>query len=300
MSTLATNKIGTLAGTADISLPKTRPSSTLNAKLDSSGNLTFAADTATVNFFAAEDSGKVGMVLVDSQSIDSNGLATQFTKPDVTNWKTYYGVNVGVFNAPEATKTNYLFAGNIRYFIYEGSYVNMGDGNATLKYGDLDRDGNNLFTTANPTGQLRAYVYGPSGVNSENGSGGQNNSGQYAYDQPAKNIGQSGDAGPATIQQFRIIQKAARNAAYSTTAVCSVMPNDDSNAYAPSRASQQWRSQQSSTSNPSSFNQYGYPTQGSEPGGISFGHLNASEANRFAYFNVQCYAVIKPTTVVAV
>ena len=98
------------------------------------------------------------MVLVDSQSIDSNGLATQFTKPDVTNWKTYYGVNVGVFNAPEATKTNYLFAGNIRYFIYEGSYVNMGDGNATLKYGDLDRDGNNLFTTANPTGQLRAYV----------------------------------------------------------------------------------------------------------------------------------------------
>ena len=78
------------------------------------------------------------------------------------------------------------------------------------------------------------------------------------------------------------------------------MPNDDSNAYAPSRASQQWRSQQSSTSSPSSFNQYGYPTQGSEPGGISFGHLNSSEANRFAYFNVQCYAVIKPTTVVAV
>ena len=148
--------------------------------------------------------------------------------------------------------------------------------------------------------QLRAYVYGPSGVNSENGSGGQNNSGGYSYDQPAKNIGQSGDTGPATIQQFRLIQKAARNAAYSTTGVCSFMPNDDSNAYAPSRAAQQWRSQQNSTTTASSFNSYGYPTQGSEPGGISFGQDNASEGNRFAYFNVQCYAVIKPTTVVAV
>ena len=71
MSTLATNKIGTLAGTADISLPKTRPSSTLNAKLDAAGNLTFAADTSTVEFLAAEDDSKVGMVLVDSQHVGS-------------------------------------------------------------------------------------------------------------------------------------------------------------------------------------------------------------------------------------
>ena len=59
MSTLATNKIGTLAGTADISLPTTRPSSTLNANLNSAGNLTFAADTSTVEFFAAEDDSKM-------------------------------------------------------------------------------------------------------------------------------------------------------------------------------------------------------------------------------------------------
>jgi len=300
MSTLATNKIGTLAGTADISLPKTRPSSTLNAKLDPSGSLTFTADTATVNFFAAEDSGKVGMVLVDSQSLNASGLSTQFTTPDVSQWKQYYGINVGVFNAPEATKTNYLFPGNVRYYIYEGSFVNMGNGESNVNYGDLDRNASNLYTTANPNSMLQSYIYGPSGYNSSNGSGGQNNSGTVYYNYPSKTIGYSGGTGQATISQFRIIQKAARNAAYSTSGVHSKMPNGDNNAYAPNRGCYQWRTRQNSTTTASNFNSYGYPGSAFEPGGISFGIDSATEGNRYAYFNVQCYAVIKPTTVVAV
>tara|TARA_R100001510_G_scaffold53004_1_gene54201 strand:- start:8096 stop:9007 length:912 start_codon:yes stop_codon:yes gene_type:complete len=302
MSTLATNKLGTLAGTADMSLPKTRPSSTLNAQLDSSGNLSFAADTATVNFFAAEDDGKVGMVLVDSQSFGKDGLTTQFTQPNQTVWKTYYGINVGYFNAPASVQTNYLFPGNVRYYIYEGSFINMGDGQASLRYGDLTRDAENLFGNngnADPSSQIRAYVYGPSGYNNANGSGGQNNSGGFARNYPQKEIGYQASTGPASISQFKLIQKVARNAGYCTSGVQSYMPNDDSSSYAPVRGAWQWRTRSSSTTSTSNFDAYGYPGSSNEPGGISFGQDNVNEGNRFAYFNVQCYAVIKPTPVVA-
>ncbi|MDB4298070.1 hypothetical protein N9909_00485 [bacterium] len=300
MSTLATNKIGTLAGTADISLPTTRPSSTLNANLNSAGNLTFAADTSTVEFFAAEDDSKVGMVLVDSQSIGVPGMSKQFTVPDIATWQSYYGINVGYFNAPASTQTNYLFPGNVRYYIFEGSYVNMGSGDEELSYGVLTRDQNALFNTAtsNPSDQQQNYTYGPFNASSTNGSGAQNISGNRPYNSPADGLGYSATAGAGTIASFRVILKCGQNAAFATSTMQNMMGYNDSSTYAPSRSYWDKRTRNNqSTSTPSSYNDFGYPA--TEPGGISITHgTTGGNANRTSYMNVQCYAVIKPTPLV--
>ena len=73
MSTLATNKIGTLAGTADMSLPTTRPSQTLSAFLDGSGNLTFEETNLPVEFFVVDGTAFVSSVLVDTAYLTSEG-----------------------------------------------------------------------------------------------------------------------------------------------------------------------------------------------------------------------------------
>lgn len=301
MSTLATNRIGTLAGTADMSLPTTRPSSTLNAKLNSAGSLTFSADTSAVEFLAAEDSSKVGMVLVDSQSIGNTGMNNQFTVPAISNWQNYYGINVGYFNAPSSTQENYLFAGNVRYYIFEGSYVNMGGGDEELTYGVLTRDQNALFNTAtsDPTDQQQNYTYGPFNASSTNGSGSQNISGNRPYNTPEDGLGYSATAGAGTIASFRVILKCGQNAAFATSTMQNMMGYNDSSTYAPSRAYWDKRTRNNqSTTTPSNYNAYGYPAV--EPGGISISHGNSSaNANRTSYMNVQCYAVIKPTTLVS-
>lgn len=297
MSTLATNKIGTLAGTADISLPKTRPSSTLNAKLDAAGNLTFAADTSTVEFLAAEDDSKVGMVLVDSQSIGSAGMGDKFTVPDVSTWQNYYGINVGYFNAPASTQTNYLFPGNVRYYIFEGSFVNTGSGDEELNYSVITRDQGQIFTSANATDQLQNYIYGPFNANQANGSGGQNASGNRIYNQPNEGMGYNPTSGAGTISTFRLILKCGQNASFATSAMANFMGYDDSSTYAPSRAYWDKRTRNQSTTTPSDFDAYGYPAV--EPGGISItGGTSSANANRTSYMNVQCYAVIKPTPLV--
>lgn len=297
MSTLATNKIGTLAGTADISLPTTRPSSTLNARLNSAGGLTFAADTSTVEFFAAEDDSKVGMVLVDSQSIGSPGMSNQFTLPDNSNWQSNYGINVGYFNAPASTQTNYLFPGNVRYYIFEGSYVNMGSGDEELTYGVINRDQGLMFGS-NPNDQQQTYIYGPFTASSSNGSGGQNISGNRIWNEPSEGLAYNAAAGAGTIASFRVILKCGQNAAFATSTMQNMMGYNDGSSYAPSRAYWDKRTRNNgSTTTPSSFDSYGYPAI--EPGGISISHGSSGDrANRTSYMNVQCYAIIKPTTLV--
>ena len=113
MSTLATNKIGTLAGTADMSLPTTRPSQTLSAFLDSTGSLTFEESSIPVEFFVADGTAFVSSVLVDTAYLTSAG----WTADTLTNSSgPIYGARVGMWNLPEAIKTNYLFQKNLRWF----------------------------------------------------------------------------------------------------------------------------------------------------------------------------------------
>ena len=109
MSTLATNKIGTLSGTADMSLPTTRPSQTLSAFLDSSGNLTFEETSIPVEFFVADGTAFVSSVLVDTAYLTSAG----WTLDALTNSSgQIYGARVGMWNLSDAIKTNYLFQKN--------------------------------------------------------------------------------------------------------------------------------------------------------------------------------------------
>ena len=115
MSTLATNKLGTLSGSADMSLPSSRPDSTKQGFLDASGNLTFGQATlSNVPLIVTDDDGKVGKVLIDN--VCSTGVNTTEESAAVkyNNSDGYYGYSVGIHNAPEAIKTNYLADGNVR------------------------------------------------------------------------------------------------------------------------------------------------------------------------------------------
>lgn len=126
MSTLATNKIGTLAGTADMSLPTTRPSATKSAFLDSAGNLTFEETSIPVEFFVADGTAFVSSVLVDTAYLTSAGYpASVFTNSGGSS-SFIYGVRLGMWNLSETIKTNYLFQKNLRWFELNA----WGNGNA--------------------------------------------------------------------------------------------------------------------------------------------------------------------------
>ena len=163
MSTLATNKLGTLSGSADMTLPSTRPASTKTGKLDASGNLTFGDSQSFVNTMVAADTGKVGVVLVDqvcsdisaTQAIQSSGVTN-------TSSEGYYGYAVGVFNAKESDKTNYLFEGNIRAYELEFSYYNEKNSNgadAGTKPTVLDMNGNRLWKTYQNANSMSGRTY---------------------------------------------------------------------------------------------------------------------------------------------
>ena len=83
MSTLATNKLGTLSGSADMNLPSSRPSSTEAAMLDSSGNITFGAGSTKVDYVnPLDDSIKVPVYFANFVLMDyglGSVLAVQLT-----------------------------------------------------------------------------------------------------------------------------------------------------------------------------------------------------------------------------
>ena len=163
MSTLATNKLGTLSGSADITLPSARPASTKTGKLDASGNLSFGDSQSFVNTMVAADTGKVGVVLVDQVCSDISGTqAIQSTGVTNTSGEGYYGYAVGVFNAKESDKTNYLFEGNIRAYELEFSYYNEKNSNgadAGTKPTVLDMNGNRLWKTYQNSNSMSGRTY---------------------------------------------------------------------------------------------------------------------------------------------
>lgn len=147
MSTLATNKLGTLAGTADMKLPASRPTSTQSAYLDAAGNLTFEESTTRCEFFVDENQAKVCRVLVDVANIGQQATEQQaaFSGND------YWGVSLSLVSLPDTIKNTYLAPGNIRRFHLQFNLFN-GDTAGTVSYlvlQPLDRTGNSILGSTN-------------------------------------------------------------------------------------------------------------------------------------------------------
>jgi hypothetical protein len=135
MSTLATNKIGTLAGTADMSLPTTRPSQTLSAFLDSAGNLTFEETSIAAEFFVVDGTTFVSSILVDTSYLTTAGWTEDPLMKNTSGQ--VFGTQLGMWNLSDAIKTNYLSTTNIRMFDLIGNGVSDGDNSSTTIYMQL-------------------------------------------------------------------------------------------------------------------------------------------------------------------
>ena len=105
MSTLATNKLGTLAGTADLSLPTKRPTATSTGFIDQNGNLSFGSSEASnVSTFVTTDDGKVGKVLFDQVCSTGQSNAQAYSK---VKGRSY--VFEGFEYVPEGQMSNLVF-----------------------------------------------------------------------------------------------------------------------------------------------------------------------------------------------
>lgn len=125
MSTLATNKLGTLAGTADMSLPTTRPTSTLSGFLDGAGNLTFEESSVKCEFFVIDGTVKVTKILVDAitpaKDISSTSLVID------TDLNNALGIEIGTWNLPDAVKSAYFKDGNVRWWDLQANGSSQGE-----------------------------------------------------------------------------------------------------------------------------------------------------------------------------
>ena len=182
MSTLATNKLGTLSGSADMSLPSSRPGSTKGAFLDASGNLTFGeAGVTNVPLLVTDDDGKVGKVLIDNVCSTGVNITEESSAVAYNTNDGYYGYSVGIHNAPDAIKSNYLADGNVRAIEIDFmAYVN---GNSLVPsngmwYMALDSTGSRLWTQTQDGGS-RGHTY----ENPDSG-GSMYSTGSSSYSQP--------------------------------------------------------------------------------------------------------------------
>ena len=310
MSTLATNKLGTLSGSADMTLPSARPASTKTGKLDASGNLSFGDSQSFVNTMVAADTGKVGVVLVDQVCSDISGTqAIQSTGVTNTSGEGYYGYAVGVFNAKESDKTNYLFEGNIRAYELEFSYYNEKNSNgadAGTKPTVLDMNGNRLWKTYQNSNSMSGRTYENEDQNSA--QYGARDS-YYANPTNASTAGGGGfytNAGPGggDILQGRITAIPAVNGAwtvhmmtnyrkYSSGSSNNRYPVTNTAFLMPSGNQQNNGRTQSSGS---SSKGYGSPWE--QFGGFLFQSAYTSGIGN-TLFNCVMKAYIKPTTLVA-
>tara|TARA_R100001463_G_scaffold110545_1_gene165310 strand:- start:1458 stop:2393 length:936 start_codon:yes stop_codon:yes gene_type:complete len=310
MSTLATNKLGTLAGTADMSLPKTRPSATETGSLDQNGNLTFgSSEVENVPTFVTDDNGLVCKVLVDQVCSGSNSNAAQSTTVSSSN-NGYYGYSVGVHNAPDDLKTNYLFAGNIRTMEIDYSfYVNSstyGGIEGAMYYVPLNLSGSRLwqfeqqrmvwsYATENPDSSGS-----PSGSGNTSAAEGSNDSGAE-YNYSLDGIYSGG------IKAGKIYWNCAVNSWYMpwsnqfnlryrrTNGVNDSWPTRDftSLMYNAEGYENTSRAQNAGSSSK------GYGSPWDTQGGCLFTGGSTSTAPAMNYFTATCYAVIKPTALVA-
>lgn len=310
MSTLATNKIGTLNGSADMSLPTSRPASTESGFLDANGNLTFGQTSVeNVSLFVTDNDGKVCKVLVDQVSSGTNSNAPQSTTVTNTSGAGYWGYSVGVHNAPEALKTNYLFDGNIRTMEIEYSfYVNTntyGGISGATYYVPLNTSGARLWATQQ---QYMNYAYveenadssgtaSPGGTDSasqaSNSSGTEYNySRQGIYSGGIKSGRVQWNCGVTSFYQLYSDQFNLRYR--RTNGVNDSWPSRDASSlmYATGGYANTGRSQSAGTSS------LGYGSPWDTQGGCLFTGLYSTTKPAMNYFTATCYAVIKPTALV--
>ncbi len=168
MSTLATNKIGTLAGTADMSLPTTRPTSTLSGFLDSAGNLTFEETSIAAEFFIVDGTTFVSSILVDTSYLTTAGWTEDPLMKNSSGQ--IFGTQLGMWNLSDAIKTNYLSTTNIRMFDLIGNGVSDGDNSsATIYMQLLNNSGGLVYGENQSLGRKYQALDGSSGT-SQGGS----------------------------------------------------------------------------------------------------------------------------------
>ena len=311
MSTLATNKIGTLSGSADMSLPTSRPSATSQGFLDANGNLTFGQSTVeNVPTFVTDDNNMVSKVLVDQVCSGPNSAAPQSSAVTNTSSVGYWGYSVGVHNAPSALKTNYLFDGNIRtmeidfsFYVNSSSYGNI---NGYTYYVPLNTSGARLWTTEQNTMNLSYMQENPdsSGSASPGGSTtaaqGSNSSGtEYNYTRSGNYSG--------TIKSGRVQWNCGVNSFYASFYDGVSLPYRRTNGTNDSWPIREATSllattngnQNTGRSQTAGGSSKGYGSPWDTQGGCFFTGYDTSAAPAANYFTATCYAIIKPTTLVA-
>jgi len=313
MSTLATNKLGTLAGTADLSLPTKRPSATSTAFIDENGNLSFGSSSVSnVSTFVTTDDGKVGKVLFDQVCSTGTSSAQTYDKVNGSS-APFYGIAVGVHNASEDIKTNYLFDGNIRNieidFCFYVNGTTYGGIDSYMYYTPLDTTGKRLWQY-NQSSQSSSGSYGQTYENQDSG-GSRYQGGSTSYVQPGganNDLGQdrtqSGNNG-GTGKFGKILINCGVNNSYQIMShSTSWKYNRSSGDMYPISESKftcgttggytnSTRTQGSGTSS-----NWGYGSPWTTPGGCFFSGSSTSTAPALNYFIATAYAYIKPTTLV--
>ncbi len=313
MSTLATNKIGTLAGTADMSLPTTRPTSTLSGFLDSAGNLTFEESSIKCAFFVIDGTVKVTKILVDVNTVAKDISSTSLVID--TDLNNALGIEIGTWNLPDAVKSAYFQDGNVRWWDLQANGSSQGE-TGNFQYGRFAvqiLDANKIpVLTGNTTTQKTAYSSWT--MNGSNGNSYQQNgnstnwynnasgssSGNIGYGQQW--LGNSGGnyATAPWFLNFKLIpwmngywKIGGRYVSYGAGSTGS--------GYGPRQA---WGFtqplMQSYVRAPASGNYTDRAYMGSYPAGfaVNTGSNSANDAVSYSFANFTLTATIKPTTVV--
>jgi hypothetical protein len=309
MSTLATNKLGTLSGSADISLPTTRPSGTLAGRLDSAGNLSFASASSNVDNIVSAKNNKVGVVLFDEVAcgLQSDAVETQ----DVTSGSAIVkGFSVGIHNASDFNRTNYLFNGNIRqieidFCFYNNKSSTSGSGNGGMTdntyFTPLDTSGKKLWkTTQQNCTYAKTYEdEGSSATQSKQGApdeafGPTNNPGFFS----ARNGNYPGTSTFGKVYWLCGVNSTWQAFYYITK----LRQNRSSGDMYPTLQSGYVMTSTAQTNNARSQtggnNSQGYGQPWEMMGGIAF-NGGGSTGSPFDMFHAQAYAYIKPTTLVS-
>jgi hypothetical protein len=317
MSTLATNKLGTLSGSADMSLPSSRPDSTKQGFLDSSGNLTFGQSTVNnIQVMVTDDDGKVGKVLVDQVCSTGSSDATAYNGVKNSSSNGFFGYAVGIHNAPDDIKTNYLFEGNLRSMEIEFQYYVNGNSNIpeyNMYYTPLDLAGNRLWSVNQRSvsqGGAQGYTY-----ENEDSSGSRYNGGNTSYAATGgDNNGLGGDRTytgnySGTGKHGKIFWHCGVNTTYflashstswkfNSSSTSNMFPISESQYTAPTPSGGYTNTERTQGSGGNS-SPYGYGLPWTQQGGCFFSAGGYSAAPQMNYFTATCYAYIKPTDLVS-
>lgn len=310
MSTLATNKLGTLSGKADMSLPTTRPASTKSAFLDSAGNLTFEDSNVKCEFIVVAGTAKVVKILVDVYTQNMDNVRTAILTGTGSTDQAW-GATLGTWNLPSAIKSNYFKDGNVRWWDFYGNgsahgtsgnfqnaqfYTNILDSSQSVILGDQSRTQNIGYsywkvesnTTSSKGGSgATAYWY-----NDNSGS----NSGNQGFG-TGWNQNDSSNIGVAPwFYQFRLLPW--MNGYWKLSGRFTA--HGSSSSYGPQKAWGYTQAQmQYTVKKPASGNYGDRAYMGAYPAGFSVTSSSNNNSNKtYGFTNMTLTATIKPTDVV--